>query len=256
MAKKLPRASKTAFKFMGPKAQVLLFHGYTGSPYDLKPLGNYLHQHGYQIRVPLLKGHGTKTSDLYQVTAKDWLKQAIRACNALDKDRPIVVGGLSMGALLAILVSMQHRVQALLLFSPAFQLKISGQLTIAAAALGLLSKSSSIKKMHGQSDIHDPVARKLTPSYGKIPIHGLLEFEKLRKLTNSRLKEISCPTFLAFGKLDGAIDIEKSHALALQEFTQPSFIKFYENSKHIITLDYDREQLFLDVSNFLLTIGI
>ena len=48
------------FEFQGDNGKaVLLLHGYTGSASEMRPLGEYLHKHGYTVLCPLLPGHGT-----------------------------------------------------------------------------------------------------------------------------------------------------------------------------------------------------
>jgi carboxylesterase len=249
---KLARPSKKGFTLAGSGAQVLLLHGYTGSPYDLRPVANFLHEHGFHVVVPLLKGHGTKPSDIHGVLAEDWLLQAEHVIKSFDPTRPIVVGGLSMGALIAMLMVKNHRdIQALLLFSPALHLGILAELTIVSAQIGVLEKHRSLTKLSGGSDINDPQAKARTPSYKEMPVDGLLQFDALRKLAKINLEHINCPTFMAFGALDSAIDAKDSHGMMMAAITAPVFSRFYKNSKHVVTLDYDREQLVKDVWYFL-----
>lgn len=252
MSDLLPKTSKKGYSLLGDKAHALLIHGYTGSPYDLRPLANFLSAHGIGVTVPLLKGHGTHPRDLFKVTAEDWLSQVTDALRGLDASKPIIVGGLSMGGLLAILLAAEvPTIRTLLLFSPSLKLTLMAELTIAAAQIGLLDKKSSFKKLSGGSDIADPVAKKKTPAYLEMPIAGLLEFEKLRIRANSSLAKISCPIFMAFGQHDGAIDALEAQRMLLMGSRQPIVSKFYPRSKHVITLDFDRERLFDDTWQFL-----
>lgn len=251
MPKPLPRVSKRGFELLGDKAQVLLLHGYTGSPYDLRLLGDFLNQQGLHVIAPLLKGHGTKAQDLNNVSLNHWLKQTKKALNSLDQSGPIIVGGLSMGALLAIvLAANESKIDAILLFSPSLRLHLTGELAIASAQLGLLNKNTILKK-HSGSDISDPIAKKRTPAYKEMPVAGLLQFAKLRTLAKEKLGLVSCPIFMAFGKQDAAVNVMAAHQLILENALAPIFSKFYDNSKHVITLDYDKEELFTDVWHFL-----
>lgn len=249
---RLKRPSKKGYVLSGSGSQVILFHGYTGSPYDLSVLADYLHKRDCHVVVPLLKGHGTKPQDLLQVTAQDWLDQASDAIAACDAHKPIVLGGLSMGALLAILRAKDHpSIRALLLFSPALHLDLVARITIASAQRGLLDKKISLPKLSGGSDINDPEAKAKTPSYKEMPIGGLLEFNQLRLLAIDAIASINCPTFVAFGSLDSAIDAKESHNTLITHLQASCFSRFYDNSKHVVTLDYDREQLAHDVWYFL-----
>jgi carboxylesterase len=246
-----PRVSKKGFFLSGQKAQVLLIHGYTGSPYDLRILGDFLHKEDFLVEALLLKGHGKKPEHIHDATALDWISQGRKALEKFDKKKPIIVGGLSMGGLIAMVLAAEQKIDALLLFSPSLRLLSLAEITLFAAEAGLLNKNISIKKMSG-SDIADPIAKAKTPSLKEMPVSGLLELSKLRTLAKNCMGAISCPIFLAFGKNDQAIDAISSHQMILQGCPNAViFSKTYEKSKHVITLDYDKEQLFLDVLQFL-----
>ena len=162
-----------------------------------------------------------------------------------------------MGALIAILLTAEHRnCSALLLFSPSLKLNTLADLTILSAKLGLLDKSLAIKKLSGGSDIADPKAKAKTPAYLEMPIAGLVEFEKLRLEALANIHKIACPIFLAFGKHDDAINAIESQNAVAKNTRQPLTSKFYSRSKHVITLDYDRDQLCADLSRFLNSCGI
>src|SRR5262249_1806460 len=117
----LPRVSKKGFVLRGLGPQFLLLHGYTGTPYDLRPLGDFLHKQGFHVSAPLLKGHGQKPELLFKVHADDWLKEASDVLQSFDKKRPIIIAGLSMGALIG-LALLQEKIDALILCSPALYL--------------------------------------------------------------------------------------------------------------------------------------
>ncbi|HXW53280.1 MAG TPA: alpha/beta fold hydrolase [Myxococcota bacterium] len=252
MIKGLPRISKKGFDLRDGFGQVLLLHGYTGTPYDVRMVGDFLHRHGFRVVAPRLLGHGTKPSDLYQVKAEDWIKQVQDVFDDFDPHRPIIVGGLSMGALLSILLAADNsNIRALLMFSPALSLGWLADAIIMAARFGLLSAKSSITKLSGGSDIMDPKAKAKSPCYKEMPVAGLVQFDKLRALALERLPQVTCPLFMAFAKNDGAIDALGSHRVAVAKTSQPIFSKFYPHSKHVLTLDYDRDELLKDLWHFL-----
>lgn len=247
-----PRVSKKGFKLLADGPQLLLLHGYTGSPYDLRPMGEYFHKRGFFTWAPLLKGHGQKQPKLLnEVLASDWFDQAKNILESFDKKKPIIVAGLSMGALMAMVLESHHKIDALVLCSPALRLGTLAEATLFTAELGLLDKNTSFKKFSG-SDIADPIAKSKTPAYKEMPIGGLIEFANIRAQAIEGLPKLSGPVFLAFGQNDQAIDVAVSRQMILSGATKATiFAKTYENSKHVITLDYDKEQLFLDIGQFL-----
>ena len=81
---------------------VLLLHGYTGAPSEMRPLGDYLHALGYTVSCVRLPGHGTSIKDLEATTATDWYGAAEAEClELLARFDSVYVAGLSMGGLLA-----------------------------------------------------------------------------------------------------------------------------------------------------------
>ena len=51
---------------------ILLIHGFTGSPWDLRPLGEALLARGFHVKAPLLPGHGTRWQDCNDSTHDRW----------------------------------------------------------------------------------------------------------------------------------------------------------------------------------------
>ena len=87
------------FYFKGHnKKAVLLLHGWTATPYELRRLGIFLNESGYTVYGPLLRGHGTKPSDLENVKFQDWLDDAREAYFRLKSNhKKVFIGGTSMG---------------------------------------------------------------------------------------------------------------------------------------------------------------
>ncbi|HON42127.1 MAG TPA: carboxylesterase, partial [Bacillota bacterium] len=64
---------------MGPAdAQVacLVVHGFTGSPYEMRPFAERLAARGVYADVPLLPGHGTSVEDMSRTSFPDWVAGA------------------------------------------------------------------------------------------------------------------------------------------------------------------------------------
>jgi len=249
----LPKVSKAAYKFKASGPQIVLFHGYTGSPYDLKPLAFFLHEQGYEVTVPLLKGHSQAVEALNTIKSTQWLKQANDILKSLDTKRPIYLGGLSMGALLAVMLAHNNSIiKKLILISPALELFFAGRLLIKSYKFNIFGKYFSWPKLNGQSDIADEQARKICPSYKELPLFGLNEFNKLRKMTLPLIKDLTCDIFAAFGTQDSTIDVHMSKKYLLKAtHAKKIIIKDYSKSKHILPLDLQRDSLCNDVANFL-----
>lgn len=67
------------------KTGVLFIHGFTGGPYEVEPLVNYVkEQTDWVIALPTLPGHGA-TLDLKRTSAQSWLMEAEVAYRQLQK---------------------------------------------------------------------------------------------------------------------------------------------------------------------------
>ena len=62
----------SAFFLEGGKTGVLLIHGYTGSPTEMRWIGDYLHARGLTVSGPLLPGHGTTPEAMNRCRWTDW----------------------------------------------------------------------------------------------------------------------------------------------------------------------------------------
>lgn len=245
MAMELPTSTKESFAYSGSKGSVLLFHGFTGTPYDLLPLGLFLKNHGFSAIGPALPGHATSASDLNKVGFESWLKLAENHLKSLGPGEPRILTGLSMGGDITTILAARFPalVDGLILLAPAFHLRGIGKLATKLSEHGLHRILPLVKKAGGGCDAADPEARKLCPSYQHIPLKGLLELEKVRILALEAIEKVKCPVFVALGQHDNTVD-NKAISAELKRFDVPVLkTHVLSKSRHVLPLDYDREDL-------------
>jgi alpha-beta hydrolase superfamily lysophospholipase len=116
-----------------PRAQALLVHGLTDSPYSMHAMARTLHAQGVDVTVLRLPGHGTLPSMLTSVSADDWtaaLRIAVRDVAArAGSGQPFYVGGYSSGGTLVLQYALDalqdaklRRPDRVLLISPAIEI--------------------------------------------------------------------------------------------------------------------------------------
>lgn len=82
---------------------VLLIHGMTGAPAEMRPLARRLRRRGLTVAVPLLAGHGLDEAALLRTGWRDWLASARAAFDALRADHDEVhVAGICVGGALGL----------------------------------------------------------------------------------------------------------------------------------------------------------
>src|SRR5579864_7827631 len=91
-----------SFYYPGGRAGVLLIHGLTGTPTEMRFVGKGLAQAGFSVYGMQLAGHCGTEADLLATGWPDWYASVERAYEEFRRNVDIVfVGGLSMGAVLA-----------------------------------------------------------------------------------------------------------------------------------------------------------
>lgn len=90
----------------GGDHSVLLIHGLTGSPFEMKYLARKLNKSGFTVKGPCLEGHGTTLKNLSKTTWNDWYRSVQASFIEMKKSYDSVsVVGLCMGALLSLHLS-------------------------------------------------------------------------------------------------------------------------------------------------------
>lgn len=112
------------FSFVNGDPGFLLLHGFTGSPSEMRPLGNFLSDKGYSVRCPLLPGHGTSMEDLEKRKWQDWYNAAETEWKdmAVKHDKVFVIG-LSMGGVIALHLAEHHNVDGIIALAAGVKLK-------------------------------------------------------------------------------------------------------------------------------------
>jgi carboxylesterase len=115
-------SAKIDYEAAAPKRPpVLLLHGLTGAPADLQVITKYLQRSGLEVSAPMLPGHGLDEKGLLKTGWRDWLAAAETQLLALTADGgQAFVGGLSMGAVLALALAARHpgRIRGVICFAP------------------------------------------------------------------------------------------------------------------------------------------
>jgi len=229
-------------------AAVLLFHGFTSTTIEVRPLAEYLQKSGYTVMGPLLPGHGTKPEDMLTVHCEDWVETAESAFAGLNKDfSKIVVGGESMGALLALHLAANHpEVSGVVVFAPAMH--VSGQWRAPLLAPFIKFRP----KYYLPKDLQQPEPNTLPwQGYNVLPIPSAAEFYELQKIVRHELGSIHQPALIFQGKLDGTIDPQGAQTVLEALSSQDKRLIWLEKSGHTLLLGSEHEAVFCQTLQFI-----
>lgn len=233
------RPKPTPFFMEGGKTGVLLIHGFTGSPAEMRPLGHYLHEHGLTVAAPLLPGHGTTPEDLNRQRRQDWIDQVEGAWRGLaGRCTHVFVAGLSLGALLAImLAARQPAVAGLILYSPA--IIVTDPRSHFVALLKYLTPTvAKPPDYFTESSAHTQMW-----SYPVYPTAATHEFMRLIGDAKRTLPLVRCPILTMYSRADTTIHPNCASLIYQRVATTDRAIITLQKSGHVITLDCEWEQL-------------
>jgi carboxylesterase len=232
------------------RGAVLLLHGFTGSPWEVRPLGESLAARGYHAYAPQLPGHGTTPEAMLYVTHVDWEREAERALHALKGFRDVYVAGLSMGSLLALLLAARfpERVKALALMAPALKLRSRGARVL--EVLRVLNRHPFdelwVRKLG--SDLEDEAVRASAPLLPRYPAARLRDMFALQRLAASAVPQVRCPALVVVAEHDHVIDLRA--ALALEHALREARLVRLQRGFHLMPRDVDRARLATEVGGF------
>jgi carboxylesterase len=114
-----------SIRFAGGPVGFLLIHGLGGTPIEMRYVAQGLARAGHTVHVPQLAGHCGTAEELQATTWQHWY-ESVEIEHQLLRETcdTVVVGGLSMGAILALHHAAEHPddVSALALYAPSLWL--------------------------------------------------------------------------------------------------------------------------------------
>jgi carboxylesterase len=235
---------------------ILLIHGLGGTPVEMRFLARALARHGHTVFTMQLAGHCGTRQDLSRSTLAEWSLSVDRALDRLRSHCDIViVGGLSMGAILAL--SLAHRrpnhVQGLLLLAPAFRLD-GWSMPWTARLLNLVRPwmlpfdvALRERQPHGLKDerVRALVVGAMQSGEAGLagafstPLAALAQFNALASAVRPRLGGVSQPTLIVHPRHDDMAHLRNAqHLQASLGGIVDSVI--LDDSYHLVTLDKQR----------------
>lgn len=215
-------------------------------------MGEYLNQRGYTCLGIRLAGHATQPEDMIRSQYTDWIASVedgyYLLCSITDT---IYLAGLSMGGILALLMSTQLKVKGVIGMSTPHELPRAYPIWFLQAASKFIKFRPKSREKPG-SGWFDKDAYKEHISYPRNPVRPTAELKKLILEMRAALPKVDIPVLLMHSKNDAYVLPENMEHIYAGLVNTPDKTKLYiTGSGHVLTRDAAREQIFQSVLEFI-----
>lgn len=248
---------------------VLLFHGLCANPMELAPVAKSLREVGYVVETPAMAGYGVSSATGEQLPVppfEHWLAEAEAAFDRLAAEHGrVAVGGLCMGAVLALALAARRPAAALVLISttlhfdgwnvspwrrflplaylPPLRRRLSFKET---APFGL--KNERLRAWVEQAMRSDKVS---AVGAARLSAASLYQATRLIRHVRGRLARLTAPAVVLHATEDDVASPRTVHELQRRLAAQPE-VHWFHDSYHMLTLDNERVAVARTVRDFLL----
>ena len=241
----------------GGSSGVLLIHGLGGTPAELRNVAKALHAAGHTVLCCQLAGHCGSEEDLLATSWHDWYESAKLALARLESScRTVAVGGLSMGALLALHLAADHpgRVRGTLLFGPtlfydgwsvpwySFLLRLVVWLPIGRNYRFPEQHPYGVKDERTRAAIARLMSRRASAAVGltHTPGRSIRELWRLCAKLKPKLAHIASPALIVHARDDDTASLRNAYYLQRKLGGRIESLVL-DDSYHLVTIDRQRD---------------
>ena len=258
-----------SFFFPGDRRGVLLIHGLTGTPMEVRLLGMGLHARGFTVAGVQLAGHCGSVEDLLATGWTDWYESVVQAADRLgERVDHLFVGGLSMGALLALKLAAARprQVAGVGVYGATFRhdgwaiprlarlsflLPLVKRLGIGRSRMFIEQPPYGLKDPGMRERISAAMRAGDSGAAGLLgnPWHSLAELHVLSRLVCRELPRVMAPCLVAHASDDDIANVRNA-ALVMKRVSGPTELLLLKDSYHLITIDRERRTLVKESARF------
>jgi esterase/lipase len=225
---------------------VFLIHGYTGTPHDFNELPKFLHDVlNVRVRVMVLPGHGTSIRDLDRLSYDDFFRAAEKTFNEESaRGIPVIVGGISFGALLALDLASRHTVLGVINTNP----PMSFRFPFCVHGVGVLQFYKKYWVKHFRSE--ELMLRERTFFFKEMHIKGLSLIRRARKAVQRAAFAILCPVLTIHSVYDPIGGVRGVRRLKRLLINARHDVVTYRNKNHNVFYSENRDVAYRRIASF------
>jgi carboxylesterase len=253
MAQTIPTAEPFFFRGEGQNGRTgcLVTHGFTGTPKEMRWLGEYLNRDGYTVCGIRLAGHATRPEDMIRSRYNDWLASVEDGYNLLRTcTDQVFLLGLSMGGILSLITASRFPVSGVVAMSTPYQLPDDWRLKY----IKILSKIKPYMTKENDEPGNgwfDQAAFAQHAAYPKNPVRSVAELNMLMELMHASLPQVKVPVLLIHSHDDSYVLAGSMDSIYEGLGSEDKQKLWVEGGGHVITEEPTRTIVFKTAADFI-----
>lgn len=238
------------FFFPGGDSACLLVHGFTGTPKEMRALGEALSSDGHTVLGIRLAGHATQPKDMQRVRWPDWAADIEAGYHLLQAhSKRIFICGLSMGGVLGLTFAAQQHLAGLVIMSTPIALPPDPRLKFLRW----------LHYLQPRVEKEGPGLKAPPPGYEHIeypyyPTRAIMEVRDLLTTMRAGLSKVKTPTHIIHSHADEGVAPSNAERIYARLASPTKELTWIEHSSHNILCDGQRAQVFDITRSFIKTI--
>jgi carboxylesterase len=257
----------------------LLIHGFSGTPAEMRGLGEALADQGIRVQGIVLAGHGDDAEQLVSTGRKHWFTSAEAGLAQLVHYPQVFVVGLSMGGVLSLSLAARYpeRIAGVATLSTPTRFSGGWQTRVLPLARHFVKwfyplrtldlnnhklqeevlKQARLRDPNVIIDFADPHMVAHIKQMIRLPVPALDELMQLTNENRRKLGLVRCPLLIIHSRRDQTVNPACAEELFhLATAASPKSLHWLEESDHVITIGGEREEVFQLVGGFIKARGV
>lgn len=257
----------------GDDTAVLLLHGLYSNPNEMSPLGKELEKAGYRVAIPQLQGYTVCAEDVLdrrfaRSPWEEWYAQVETVFDELrQQHRRVAVGGLCIGADLALHLAAQRGLQVAAVLALATTLYYDGWGIPWYSFLLPLGYYTPLRHIYTYRErapfgLKNPRVRARVErdmrerevsaaGASELPLNGIYQAQRLIGSIKKELPQVVSPTLVIHSREDDVASLRSPEQVYRCISAERRRKVVLDDSYHIITLDNERRRVSGEALDFL-----
>ena len=245
-----PRIIPSAEPFFlpGNKTGCILVHGFTGTPKEMRWLGEFLNEKSVTVIAPRLAGHATEPGEMQRSNWQDWVTSVEDAYRFIRPNvKKLFIIGLSMGGILACITASYLKFEGLITISTPYEIPQKDWRLRFIRQFALIMP----KVDKGKGDWHNQDAEKDHVDYPYQPTRSIAELLDLFVQLQESLPKLRLPSFHIHSTQDKSVPFIHLQKIVDNNGSSTKRTLIVHNSGHVVTREPDRFQVFQEIYDFI-----